>query len=509
MTANSNILDQYEAAALLCMSPELLVFLTTHQVKSKDKRKLRVSREERGVVYFDKTELDSYNAWLKAPWPAKAGARPGLPTAIRQEVRLEANLECALCKTSGQTGEAAHIDPVKTSKNNHPHNLIWLCANHHTKFDNGCLGPKGASNEVVAALKIGLQHFKRAAWQGQAEVSKQIAATLSLCGLMQKKLGTAMTAVETKALEGVATQALQLLPQLALQSAVSVVKPTLEQMTEELAAIDADLTVSIRTRTRRRLKKALSFEAEFLSRSGLVRCPLCDGSKTHNGYDCPVCGGEGAVSKDLRVDLDDFELIDCKLCSGTGKHNGDDCPACGGEGALEQRVADRTDFSMYESVRCPACKGKGRRNGDDCSECGGDREIPKWAAERIDLGKFEEVDCPRCEGSGFYEGESCPECHGERTMERRYADRVDLSKYDSVNCPLCDGQRSFTYMNGECPVCRGELKMPRGAAEQIDLHRYDLVRCPTCRGTGKFEGDDCAKCGGNSKLPQAYLDQDC
>jgi DnaJ-class molecular chaperone len=410
--------------------------------------------------------LDDYNEWFKAPWPSKEGTRPGLPGELREEIRVEANLECALCKTSGQTGEAAHIDPIKTSKNNHPHTLIWLCANHHTKFDNGCLGPKGATNEVVAALKIGLQHFKRTSWQGQAEVSRQIAATLSLCSLMQKKLETAISALEVASIEDIAKQALQLLPQLASQSVAEVIRPTLSRMTRELAEIEADEASSIKTRTRRRLMKVVSFETEFLAKSGLVQCPLCKGSKTHNGYDCPVCAGEGAVSKDLRVELDEFELISCQLCSGSGKHDGDDCPACGGDGRLERRVADRTDFSRYELVRCPLCKGKGRRNGEDCPECGGNREIPSWAADRVHLDKYDEVDCPRCEGSGIYEGDGCPECGGDRTMERRYADRVDLSKYECVDCPLCNGDDSFTFMDGDCPVCGGEMEIPKGAPKQ-------------------------------------------
>lgn len=508
MTATPNILDQYEAAVLLGMSPELLRFLTIYQAKWKDGRKLQVKKEVGGVLYFDKSELNDYSNWLKAPWPSKEGTRPGIPEGIRNEIRVEANLECALCGKSGQSGEAAHIDPIKTSKNNHPHNLIWLCSNHHTNFDNGCLGPKGASNEVVTALKIGLQHFKRSSWQGQAEISRQIASTLSLCSLMQKRLQTANTAVEVAAVESIAKQALQLLPQLASQSAAQVVKPTLGRMTAELAEIEADETSSIKTRTRRSLRKAASFETAVLTESGLIQCPLCKGAKTHNGYDCPVCAGEGAVSKDLRVELDEFELIDCQLCSGTGKNDEGDCLACGGDGRLERRIADSTDFSIYKLVRCPLCKGKGRRNGVDCPECGGDREIPGWAADRIDLENYDEIDCPRCEGAGVYEGDYCPECNGERTMERQYADRVDLSKYESVDCPLCNGDSSFTYMDGDCPVCSDGRKILKGEVERIDLHQYELVKCPACRGTGRSDEGDCHKCQGHRKLPRMYAERD-
>lgn len=108
----SNLLSEYQAAALLGMSPELLRYLATHQVKWKDSRKLAVAKEFNGALYFDESELKDYDSWLRSLWPAKDNKRPGLPEAIREEIRLEANMECALCKSSGQAGEAAHIDPV-------------------------------------------------------------------------------------------------------------------------------------------------------------------------------------------------------------------------------------------------------------------------------------------------------------------------------------------------------------------------------------------------------------
>jgi HNH endonuclease len=147
------ILDEFRAAALIGMSPELLRYLTSHQVKWKDKRILTVAQKNDETFYFEESELKAYDAWLRGPWPSEKGKRPPLPHPIRDEIRLEANLECALCKSSGQAGEAAHIVPVAKSKSNHPHNLIWLCANHHTKLDNGSFGPKGADNAIIVALK--------------------------------------------------------------------------------------------------------------------------------------------------------------------------------------------------------------------------------------------------------------------------------------------------------------------------------------------------------------------
>ena len=54
---------------------------------------------------------------------------------------MEANGACAICQAHGDTCEAAHLDPVSKSKNNHPENLLWLCSNHHTAYDDDLFGP--------------------------------------------------------------------------------------------------------------------------------------------------------------------------------------------------------------------------------------------------------------------------------------------------------------------------------------------------------------------------------
>ncbi|AXK38139.1 zinc finger domain-containing protein [Crenobacter cavernae] len=497
----ANLLNEYQAAALIGMSPELLQYLTSHQAKWRDSRKLAIAKMADGALYFEEAELKSYDAWLRAPWPAKDDKRPALPDAIREEIRLEANLECALCKSSGQAGEAAHIDPVHTGRSNHPHNLIWLCANHHTKFDNGCFGPKGADNEVIVALKRGLHHFKRIAWQGQAEVCKQIAATLSLCSEMREKLARATQKVEVDAVERIAKEALAQLPKFASQPGLDAVRPTLTRLADQLAAGQARRG----TTTRKQLETAASFEEEFLLNSGLVWCPLCKGTKTHNGYDCPVCSGDGSVDKDLQVNLTEFELVKCQLCSGEGSYEHGDCPACGGEGELERRFAEQFDFSQFDIVPCQLCRGKGKLQGDDCPACYGEGEMARGAAERIDFIDFEEVDCPLCDGEGRYNGDDCPECQGNRTMQRRYADRVDVSKYDLQQCPICKGKGQ--YLGEDCPACGGEGSMSTGAAEQLDRSLYELVKCPACRGKGVIDDGDCYACGGDRMMLRCYAER--
>jgi len=497
----SKLLDEFGAAALIGMSPALLRYLTSHQAKWKDKRKLKTAKEVAGTLFFEETELKEYDAWLKAPWPSRANLRPPLPPGIRSEIREEANLECALCKSSGEAGEAAHIKPVATSKSNHPHNLIWLCSNHHTKLDNGSFGPKGHDNEVIVALKASLHHFKKQAWLGQAQVLTQIAATLSLCGELQKQLTTAKTAIDIEAIEGVAKKALELIPSLASKSYSDTVQSTLTQMTTELTKKQSAKSPS----TKAQLQLVSSYEKDFLLSSGLVSCPLCNGTKIHDDYDCPVCQGDGAIAGDLEVDLTDFELVNCQLCKGVGRYEGSDCPGCGGDGKLERRFVDRIDYSQYESAPCPLCDGKRRLDGEDCPACHGEGAMPRGIAEQIVLDDYGDVDCPLCEGTGSYDGDSCPECHGNRKMPRRYAEQVEISKYKLQRCPLCRGKKQ--YAQGECPVCNGDGEIPGYATEQLDLSRFEIVKCPCCNGTRLIDGEECEACGGEGEMQRRHTER--
>lgn len=133
------LISEYEAAALTALSPELLRWLTGHAPKHGSKRKLKIAKKDGDTFFFEKDELLAFDHWLKQPWPRKDGARPNIPSAIRREIKHEAGGSCAICHDHKDTCEAAHIDPVSVTDNNHPENLIWLCANHHTAYDKGFL----------------------------------------------------------------------------------------------------------------------------------------------------------------------------------------------------------------------------------------------------------------------------------------------------------------------------------------------------------------------------------
>lgn len=497
----SELLDEYEAAAMVGMSPKLLRYFSSYAVKKDDSRKLVVAKKVGDTFYFEADELIAYDNWLKQPWPADKGKRPHLPKSIRSEIKQEANLECALCKASGQAGEAAHIRDVAISKNNHPHNLIWLCANHHTKLDNGSFGPKGADNSDIRSVKKALQYFSRHAWLGQAQISRQIAATLSLCETIQQQLRITQSSAALRAIEDLGGRVLNLLPKLASYSDVEEVSDTLQKLTKKIAPGKKAKAKTIS----QRLVDAVSFEDEFLEKSGLKRCPLCEGTKAYNGDDCPVCHADGAIDEGVYPDLVDFKLITCQLCDGRGVHEGEDCPVCHGEGELERRFSDMTEFKDFDKVDCPLCKGRGSWKGDDCRECHGERKLPRWQAGQVDVSSYKDVKCPLCNGKGLFNGDDCPVCRGECTLLAKDAANVDLSDFDVCKCRLCKG--SSTYNGGDCPACGGYGEMTKAQSDATDFASFKVIKCPKCNGKGHLNGYDCRSCGGYGETQRRFADR--
>lgn len=71
---------------------------------------------------------------MSTSWPMPPEAiKLNIPSGIKKEIKRESGGECAICGFG--EGEYTQIDPVSNSKNNHPHNLIYLCPNCHTKYD--------------------------------------------------------------------------------------------------------------------------------------------------------------------------------------------------------------------------------------------------------------------------------------------------------------------------------------------------------------------------------------
>lgn len=495
------ILNEYKAAVTVGMSPNLMRWFTSYAPKSGDPRKLRIAKEGKNVVFYEEQELLSFNEWLRRAWPHKPGKRPGIPTGIRDEIKVEANGACALCQSHGDSCEAAHLDPVSKTECNHPEGLLWLCANHHTKYDNGRYGPDKENAKFVKSLKTALHRYKLMLWTMQEEGGRKLFLLLDECERLEKELASTQTEAQRKAIETIAEKALADLPSLAPVSQADPHYEAYKTISPHLSSLNAQ---SVKPPTlAARLKKAKQLKREYVAALGYVACPLCKASGYYDEADCPVCGGDREIQESIadQVDLAEYENVNCPLCNGCGKYDGDDCIECGGEGQMQRRFADYVDMDKYKKVACPLCKGSERIAGTDCPECGGDGEMPRYAADQVDVRQYEQVECPLCKGKGRYSGDDCPECGCYGEMPRHAANKVDLGFYRKVKCPLCKGSGPFD--RGDCPECAAEGEMTRGQADQVDLGQYKKVKCPLC----KSRENNCRFCGGEGEVYHLAADE--
>lgn len=64
-------------------------------------------------------------------------SRPAIPRPLVRQVKLEAGHRCAIPTCRMATIEIAHIEPWSKVQEHKFENLIALCPNCHTRFDNG------------------------------------------------------------------------------------------------------------------------------------------------------------------------------------------------------------------------------------------------------------------------------------------------------------------------------------------------------------------------------------
>lgn len=507
-------IDEFAAAALVQMSPGLLRSFSSRAPKKGELRKLPFNKTGTHRTYSRK-ELLSFDEYLRKPWPAKDGERPHIPSPIQEEVKNESALQCAICHSNRDTCEIAHIEPVALGKCNHPHNLIFLCANHHTKFDKrGVWGPHEEAREFVDGFKKTLLYVARVKWGSHASSIADCFSIAQLCRHLKKELEASQdeaTAEQLGYYEQLADEAVASLQ----KSAVKGKRESRKQKDTATATPDelwAKLESSVQKPTRRaRLASAadLTLDDDFRAAAGFVDCPLCKGGGFHGESVCPVCSGERQVESAWAesVDLEPYKLVKCPLCKGTGGHYGEDCPVCHGDRKIEHRLADQVDLADFDEVDCPLCEGDGRWDGEDCPECNGNRKMPRHTAERVDVQAYDKVDCPVCGGDGRDDnGDPCRACGEEGQMTRGQRDETDLGDYKSIKCRLCKGSGQFG--EGDCPPCNGEGTMPRWADDQIDWSQYELVKCPPCRGRGTVYDNECRKCAGEGLVFRRYAESD-
>ena len=110
------------------MTVKLLQWCKSYSPK-RDGRKLQFNND--GTI--EGAEIVAFDAYLHAPWDDK---NPGLE--ISREIARESRGLCGNCQRATDALEVAHIDRFEeelTYHCQHPHNLIMLCVECHTRYD--------------------------------------------------------------------------------------------------------------------------------------------------------------------------------------------------------------------------------------------------------------------------------------------------------------------------------------------------------------------------------------
>lgn len=140
-----------DAAIHLGITKELLyAYVRNAPKKCKGDSRRLSSIVIEGQNYFEKEELDSFNAYLKEPWSDSASQRPPIPSYIKDYLKIEIQGKCPISGI-GYPLEDAHISAYCESQNHHHHNIIRISGDVHTKIDSGII-----SRDILSQTKNNL-----------------------------------------------------------------------------------------------------------------------------------------------------------------------------------------------------------------------------------------------------------------------------------------------------------------------------------------------------------------
>jgi DnaJ-class molecular chaperone len=489
-----NLISEFEAAQLIKLSPSLLRWFTSYDAKG-DGLKLKFELKD-GLYHYDRKTLLDFNANLQTPWKKPpTGTRPTIPTGIKDEIKLEAYYMCPVCHTN--SGEIAHIEPVNTTLNNHPHNLIFLCPNHHTVYDYGYKF-NNIKKRDVRLFKHKLLLFQLIQWGLQSKILDSYLAVIFKINLVKELEEDFLKGIDAEAFQKIFALFVKKIKKIKQQSSTD------KGIKEIISSVDTTKFITPKEIAYSYLPTKAKAQAVITQDPDFKACPLCD---THGSTEyfeiCPVCEGDGYVNENRFIDLDKYDLEECPLCNGDGyTPEFETCPPCGGEGKLTREQISNIDFDKFDYEPCSICDGDGyTKDFDECPPCQGTGKLTKEQIALIDFEKYEFEDCPLCDGKGSTkEFDPCPPCDGTGRLTNERIRQINFDQYDQQDCPLCNG-RGSTKDFDSCPPCDGEGRLTLQQIQNINFDLYEFQECPTCKGKGYTKQDDtCRSCGGEGKL---------
>ena len=381
------LISKIDAAIKMGVGIELIDYFTKNCPKSGDNLKLKAVNTELGKMY-DEDDLISYQHYLNQPWPSpKTGSRPTIPESIKKDIKVESHYSCAICGHM-DNGEVAHIVPAHKSLNNAPSNLIFLCPNHHTKYDLGYTINSNITSEEVSAAKLLKRKSRCRVLRYEANATRSLYSLIKLLSSIESKLKeedndnlSAIYLTETRKL-------IESIPELTAKSYEQAKKDKLTNKTEDkLSQIAPQLTkfansgaaAQSESNLRSAVNSIVSCASEIVIDIDEEECPHCLGRGTTGlvGDICNYCGGSCVVTEEEReaYDPDDIDEEECPHCLGRGTTGlvGDICNYCGGSCVVTEEEREAYDPDDIDEEECPHCLGQGTTGlvGDICALCGG------------------------------------------------------------------------------------------------------------------------------------------
>ncbi len=512
------MLSAVEAAIKLGVGVELIEYFTRYCPKHKDNRKLLAKKME-GQLVIEEKELLDFQRYLNLPWPVPSSAdRPTIPTPIKDDIKRESHLGCAICG-SMDNGEVAHIEAVDTSLNNSPDNLIFLCPNHHTKYD---LGHKPANNvtpEMVRAAKLLKRKSRQRMLAYEANAVKGLLGLIQLIKSIGAKLKVKENSDQVEILTTEVQKLLELVPELseAAESQARLDQPgtELEKVLTESAPAFAKLALKVKdakspSDVRHVAKTVTDKSHEVLLDFDEVDCPHCFGRGMTGlvGDYCAYCKGSCLVTQEEFDEYDRavIDEVECPHCHGRGTIGLTQifCVFCSGSCVVSKEEAEEYDPGELDETQCPHCHGRGTVgfNQNLCSYCDGDCVVSKEKHSDYDGDAIDEVDCPHCGGRGWrgFTQSICGFCKGDSVMSKDEAEAYDPSELDERECPHCNGHGRIGRNDRICEFCKGDCFVTSAEIEKYDETEIDEVECPKCSGRGTYGlvDDLCKLCHGDT-----------
>ncbi len=518
-------LSLIETAMELGFSPELVAALTKKCPKPGESRRLPAKKLDGQPVYVQR-DVEAYRDYLHNPWslPPK-GTRPHIPKCIADDVKAEAHFMCAICGFM-DNGELAHIDPVRETLDNSPDNLIFLCPNHHTKYDYGFAPSSNVSRIVVLAAKEMKRASRLRILRHEANACAALRALLDTA----RRIEARTKATDDEGMRAVYTTELRNLlsgiPELSAKANEASNKDQnlsdIDKLIAEKAPNLSRLSVFPGTSaqaTDAAVRSAAKSVVEAAEGAILdldeVDCPHC-GGRGQTGLSsklCIYCKGDCVVSeaKALQYDVEDLDEVDCPHCGGQGQTGlaASLCTYCKGDCTVSHEKADSYRRDEIDEVDCQHCAGTGQTGfaGAVCAYCKGDCTVSHAKAAAYRPEAIDEVECPHCRGSGQtgMAGAVCSYCKGDCVVSQQKAAAYRPEDLDEQDCPHCAGAGQTGSAGKVCVFCKGDCVVSAKKAARYDPDAIDEVACPHCGGTGQtgLSGKVCGLCKGDHVVTRA------